>query len=152
MLSGPLPLWVLLLALSFLELLCSAASAQQGDPVRATTGNWLGVGLLARKLVVRLDSAAAPTRDGPQRYYGRGYDVFPRDGQWPFPMIWVSRAPDSLDVSVVSLGGTGWRLKRTGDSLLGISYEFYDIVPNETTLGGPARGAKHARDWGRAAA
>jgi len=35
----------------------------------------------------------------------------------------------------LTLGGTGWRLKRTGDSLLGISYEFYDIVPNETTLG-----------------
>jgi hypothetical protein len=90
---------------------------------------------LARNLVVRLDGTRAPTREGPQRYYGLGYDGFPRDGQWPFPLIWVSRAPDSLDVSVVSLGGTGWRLKRSGDSLVGVAYEFYDIVPDETVRG-----------------
>jgi hypothetical protein len=121
------------------------ATGQQRPTDRPVLGEWLGCWAiemrdstphLARMLVVRLDDTPAPTRGGgPQNYYGRGYDGFPRDGQWPFPLVWASWSLDSIDVSVISLGGTGWRLKRSGDSLLGGSYEFYDIIPDETPLG-----------------
>jgi hypothetical protein len=141
---------VLLLAVVLLVVGHSAAWAQRagGRGVKQWLGCWRiqmqdSTPRLARELLVQLDSVPAPTREGPQQYYGRGYEGFPRDGEWPFPLIWVSRAPDSVDISVVSLGGTGWRLQRSANSLRGVSYEFYDIGMNETMLGW-ARGLRQA--------
>jgi len=130
-----------------LHLLAGAASvgaAQARDvdhPQRvAWTGCWTirmadSTPRLSRQLIVRLDTVRAPTRRGPQRYYGAGLDGFPRDGMWPFPIVWVSPAPESLNVAVISLGGHGWHLATSGDSLLGVTYEYYDIIPDETILG-----------------
>ena len=94
-------------------------------------------------MVVRLDSLRAPTRDGPQGYYGAGIDGFDRHGGGQIMVLWVPRTRDSLDVSTIGLGGTGWRLATSGDSLAGVAYEFYDIVDAETNLG-PATARRRA--------
>ena len=86
-------------------------------------------------MVVRLDSIRAPTRDGPQRYYGAGVGGFDRQGGGQIMVLWVPRTRDSLDVSTIGLGGTGWRPATSGDSLTGVAHEFYDIVDAETILG-----------------
>ena len=97
----------------------------------------------SRTVVVRLDSIRAPTRDGPQRYYGAGVGGFDRQGGGEIMVLWVPRTRDSLDVSTIGLGGTGWRLATSEDSLAGVAYEFYDIVDGETILG-PASARRHA--------
>jgi hypothetical protein len=89
----------------------------------------------SRTMVVRLDSIRAPTRDGPQQYYGAGVDGFDRHGDGRIMVRWVPRTRDSLDVSTIGLGGTRWRLATSGDSLIGVAHEFYDIVDAETILG-----------------
>ena len=89
----------------------------------------------SRTMVVRLDSIRAPTRDGPQQYYGAGVDGFDRHGGGQIMVRWVPRTRDSLEVSTIGLGGTGWRLATSGDSLAGVAYEFYDVVDAETDLG-----------------
>jgi hypothetical protein len=97
----------------------------------------------SRTMVVRLDSIRAPTRAGPQQYSGAGVDGFDRHGGGQITVLWVAATRDSLDVSTVGLGGTGWRLATSGDSLAGIAYEFYDIVDAETILG-PASARRRA--------
>jgi hypothetical protein len=97
----------------------------------------------SRTMVVRLDSIPAPTRDSMQRYYGAGVEGFDRHGGGQITMLWVAMTRDSLDVSTIGLGGTGWRLATSGDSLVGFAYEFYDIVDAVTTLG-PASARRRA--------
>jgi hypothetical protein len=97
----------------------------------------------SRTVVVRLDSIRAPTRDGPQQYYGAGVGGFDRQGGGEIMVRWVPRTRDSLDVSTIGLGGTGWRLAISGDSLAGVAYEVYDIVDGETILG-PASARRRA--------
>lgn len=98
---------------------------------------------IGRRLVVRLDSVAAPTRVGPQQYYGEGFDGFPRLPGQASLIRWLSHATDSLEIVSIGLGGTGWRLGTAGDSLTGQAYEYYDIVPNETPAG-PASAHRRA--------
>ncbi|MGN6167615.1 MAG: hypothetical protein ACTHQQ_05530 [Solirubrobacteraceae bacterium] len=95
---------------------------------------------MSRQLDLRLDSTKAPTREGPQHYYGAGLTGFPPSGIGPNALLWFVPTPDSLRLVVIGLGGIGWRLKRHADSLIGDAYEYYDIVPAETP-----RGAASAR-------
>jgi hypothetical protein len=118
---------------------CHAQVAAQVSP-RDWLGCWAvamrdSVPYMARSLLLRLDSTRAPTRDGPQHYYGAGLEGFPPSGMRPNPLLWITPSPESLEVVVIGLGGIGWRFTRRADSLTGEAYEYYDIVPNETPRG-----------------
>jgi hypothetical protein len=129
------------------------ANPVPGQPLPQWAGAaWLGCWSISmhdsatrhsRAVVVRLDSIRAPTRGGPQGYYGAGVGGFDRQGGGEVMVLWVPRARDSMEVSTIGLGGTGWRLATSGDSLVGVAYEFYDIVEAETILG-PASARRRA--------
>ena len=86
-------------------------------------------------VVVRLDSTRAHSRAAWQSYYGARLEDLSRDSMARFSVLWGIPAEDSLDVWLIGLGGTGWRLGKSGDSLVGGAYHNYDLIPTETALG-----------------
>jgi hypothetical protein len=83
--------------------------------------------------MVRLDSL--PTYRGtPPDFYGFGMRGFwtGSDSSW---LTWSAPSADSLVLATVGLGGYLWRFQKSGDTLVGLTYETYDIVDEVTRLG-----------------
>ena len=120
-----------------------AVAAGQDYRLRSVDRGWLGcwtivthdtVPDLAHSVLIRLDSM--PTYRGPPpSYYGvvqKGAGAV--DGS-PFSLSWAAPSVDSLAVSVIGLGGYGWLFQQSGDSLVGMTYQYYDVVPERTRIG-----------------
>jgi hypothetical protein len=88
-----------------------------------------------RPVTVRLDSTRAHAREAWQSYYGARLEELSRDSMVRLSVLWGIPAEDSLDIWLIGLGGIGWRLGKSGDSLVGGAYQNYDIVDTETDLG-----------------
>ena len=126
-------------------LLCASPSIArtQEQHVREADRHWLGcwsiqvqdsVPELARNLLIRLDST--PTYRGPPpHYYGMGLEGFRAPGKSPSWLSWGAPSGDSLMVTIIGLGGYGWRFHRSADSLAGLTYLYYDVIPDETVVG-----------------
>lgn len=112
-------------------------------PVRARQRPWLDCWAITtrdsipnyqRRYVVRLDTAWVTGREEDTLYRAWGLSGFRELPSWNvgwFP----GKGPDSLRVVLIGLGGIGWRFGRSGDSLVGAAYEYYDVIPDETPLG-----------------
>ena len=120
-------------------------SLPQGDRIKRESGmQWLGCWTITmhdtiarqrRSVVVRLEKTRANSREAWQSYYGSRPDELSPDSMVQFSVLWGMPAEDSLDIWLIGLGGTGWRLGKSGDSLAGGAYETYDIIAAETPLG-----------------
>ena len=96
---------------------------------------------LARTLLIRLDST--PTYRGPPpHYYGKGLAGFRAPSNSPSWLSWGAPSADSLTVTIIGLGGYGWRFHRSADSLAGLTYLYHDVIPDETVVG---RASAHRR-------
>jgi hypothetical protein len=136
----------LLLVLS----LSSGIAHSQDGRLRGEDRSWLGCWSvevreslpgLGRELLLRLDSL--PTyRSTPMAFYGFGLSGFGsgRDSTW---LTWSAPSADSLTIATIGLGGYLWRFQRTGAGVVGLTFETYDVVPAETSLG-PAAARRQA--------
>ena len=87
-----------------------------------------------RHSVVRLDTAWVSGRDTDTLYRAWGLTGFPHPLSWNVGW-YPGPGPDSVHIVLIGLGGIGWRLSRSADSLVGSAYEYYDVISDETPLG-----------------
>lgn len=135
--SRVLPVLALLLTAS------PGVALSQSDQVRQVDRGWLGCWTIAthesvpglpRALHVRLDSN--PTYRGPPpNYYGTVLDGPAASARSWQSVSWGAPTKDSLLVTIIGLGGHKWRFQRSADTLTGLTYRYYDVIPDETVLG-----------------
>jgi hypothetical protein len=117
------------------------------DVDRAWVGCWTihahdSIPDLARALLIRLDSM--PTYRGPPpHFYGTVLEGIQAAETSVRQVSWGTPSRDSLLVTIIGLGGYGWRFERAADSLTGLTYLYYDVIPDETIVG-RASARRHA--------
>jgi hypothetical protein len=83
---------------------------------------------------VRLLSAPIPADDGRTHYWGRRLHEKP--GYFTKAVTWsLGQANETVEIRVEALGGTVWRVKQDGDSLVGYAYATYDVIRGEDLFG-----------------
>ena len=87
-----------------------------------------------QQYVIRLDTAWVSGRDDDTLYRAWGLVGF-REVPSGYVGWYPGKGPDSIRVVLIGLGGIGWRLGRSGDSLMGSAYEYYDAISAKTSLG-----------------
>jgi len=93
-------------------------------------------GGIGQQVAVVLDTVVIGSDPKGPALLAEALDGFTNGRQTPFALVWQPRLPpDSSSLSIRSTSGVTWRFVLTSDSLIGRSFEYWDLGPTETDAG-----------------